>query len=186
MHSHTKSQLKSLENFLEVGRIGKTVGLKGALKLHNKSDFPEQFKSGAKFYLKNSEELIIKSYDANRGLVIFEKFEDINLAKNLVNKILYSTKADTLKTCKLQKDEYFYFDILGLEIVENEEILGKVTDIMEAAINYFLQISTSQNLVDEKLPKEFFLPYIDKYIQKVDLDEKKIFVKDAKAILLNS
>lgn len=187
MHSHTESQLKSVsDNFLEVGIIGKTVGLKGALKFHNKSDFPEQFKKGNKFYLKNLDELVIKIYDNKRDLVIFENFEDINIAKKLTNKVLYSTKIDTIKSCKLAKDEYFYFDIIGLDVFENNELLGRVVDIMEASLNSFLQISTAQTLIDNSFSKEFFIPYIDRYIERVDLAQKRIIVKNSKDILLNS
>mgnify|MGYP003325207756 CR=1 FL=1 len=40
-------------DLLEVAKLGRTVGLKGALKLHNLSDFESQFKKGAKFFTKD-------------------------------------------------------------------------------------------------------------------------------------
>ena len=43
------------DDMLEVALLGKTIGLKGAIKLHNRSDFPSQFKKGAKFYLTDGE-----------------------------------------------------------------------------------------------------------------------------------
>ena len=47
------------DELLEVAKIGKTIGLKGALKLHDKSDFPKQFKKGANFFLGTGEILEI-------------------------------------------------------------------------------------------------------------------------------
>mgnify|MGYP000951624045 CR=1 FL=1 len=40
-------------DIVKVATIGRCVGLKGYLKLHNKSDFPEQFKKGATFFICN-------------------------------------------------------------------------------------------------------------------------------------
>ena len=42
-----------MNELLQVARLGKTVGLKGGLRLYNLSDFPTQFKKGAKFLLEN-------------------------------------------------------------------------------------------------------------------------------------
>ena len=37
------------DDMLEVALLGKTIGLKGAIKLHNRSDFPSQFKKVQNF-----------------------------------------------------------------------------------------------------------------------------------------
>ena len=97
-----------------------------------------------------------------------------------------STKENTKKFCKLAKDEFFYFDIIGLEIYENSQILGVVSDIVETGANYLFEVSTSQNLTQNGLPKTFFVPYIDNFVEKISLDEAKIYTKNAKAILENS
>ena len=68
-------------DLVEVCILGKTVGLKGALKLHNRSDFIEQYKKGAKFYDKFGNLLSIKSYEPSNSLVIFDGFESIEAAK---------------------------------------------------------------------------------------------------------
>ena len=49
-----------------------------------------------------------------------------------------------------------------------------------------MEIKTDNSLVNEGLPKVFLLPYEDNYILNVDVNNKKIIVKDAKAILENS
>ena len=41
-----------MNELLSVAKLGRVVGLKGALKLHNLSDFKEQFKKGACFLVK--------------------------------------------------------------------------------------------------------------------------------------
>nr|MBP3724439.1 16S rRNA processing protein RimM [Campylobacter sp.] len=171
-------------NLIEVCKLGKTIGLKGAIKLHNHSDFPEQFKKGAKFYDKNGKEFVIFSFDKTNFTAIFDGFFDIDLAKTLTNTTLYRTLEDTKKYCKLKKDEFFYFDIIGCEIVEDNQILGVVSDILEIGAGFLFAVKTSQNF--STYPKEFFIPYLDNFIEKVDLDKKQIFVKNSLEILKNS
>ena len=171
---------------LEVAKIGKTIGLKGALKLHDKSDFPKQFKKGAKFFLGTGEILEILSFCSANSSVVFAGFDSIEKSQMLVNQTLYQSKEETKKSCKLGKDEFFYFDIIGLEIYENSQILGVISDIVETGANYLFEVTTSPNLVDENLPKTFFVPYIDNFVEKISLDEGKIYTKNAKAILENS
>ncbi len=173
-------------DLVEVAILGKSVGLKGFLKLHNRSDFPEQFKKGAKFYDKNGFELVVKYFDRLNNTILFAGFESIESAKNLTNKILYSTKELTRKNCKLKKEEYFYFDILGLKIIEDGEILGEVVDIEEGANNHLLYIMTDEKLVKQGFVKNFYVPYINRFVIKVDLDAGAILTKDARSILENS
>ncbi|MBE2983968.1 16S rRNA processing protein RimM [Campylobacter sp. RM9344] len=171
---------------LEVAIIGKTVGLRGYVKLHNKSDFPEQFKKDAKFFDKDGNWLIIKNYDKTRGEALFVGFESIEAAKELTNRVIYTTVEQTRKDCKLKRDEFFYFDIIGLKILENGEILGIVDDIEEISSSNLLFIKTSPSLAEQGFAKSFYIPYIDEFITSVDLEKQEISTKNAKAILENS
>ena len=173
-------------DIVEVATIGRCVGLKGYLKLHNKSDFPEQFKKGATFFDKNDDQLIIKDYNRQKELVLFEKFDDLDLAKTLVNKTIYTTKELTRKNCKLKKDEFFQFDIIGLKVVENGEILGIVEDIQDNFANSLLYIKTDEELIAGGKPKNFYIPYLEHFIESVNLDSGEILVKGARDILENS
>ncbi|MSN96099.1 16S rRNA processing protein RimM [Campylobacter sp. FMV-PI01] len=173
-----------MNSLLEVAILGKTVGLKGALKLHNKSDFPSQFKKGAKFFLKNGNVIEILKFKEN--LVVFKDYEDIDLAKNLVNEKLFQSIENTKKICKLKKDEFFYFDIIGMKIIENGKILGKVSDIFEVGSSYLFEIKTDENLVKDGFNKVFYVPYVDKYVKKICLEDKKIESNHAFLILQES
>lgn len=175
-----------MSELLTVAKIGKTIGLRGALKLHNKSDFISQFKKNAKFFLSDGTMLEILSYNSTSSQVIFKDYESIELASNLVNKFLYQSIEATRKNCKLKKDEYFYFDIIGLEVVENGETLGKVVDILEVGANFLFEIKTDEKLVSQGFTKNFFVPYIDEYLDKISIQTKQIFTKNAKLILKES
>jgi len=170
-------------DIVEVATIGRCVGLKGYLKLHNKSDFPEQFKKGATFFDKNSVQLTIKDYNRQKELVLFENFDDLDLAKTLVNRTIYTTKELTRKNCKLKKDEFFQF---GLKVVENGEILGIVEDIQDNFANSLLYIKTDEELIACGKPKNFYIPYLEHFIESVNLNSGEILVKGARDILENS
>ena len=158
------------DDLLEVAKLGRTIGLKGAVKIFDRSDFPSQFKKGAKFYLRNGEILEILSFSG----------------ANSTNQILYRSKEDTRKFCKLQKGEFFYFDIIGLEIYEDGAVLGRVKDISQIGSGYLFEIETDESLISQALPKEFFIPYVDAYVKEISLSERKIFTQNARAILENS
>lgn len=173
-------------DLIEVALLGKSVGLKGFLKLHNRGDFPKQFKKNVKFIDKDGNELVVKSYNSANSSILFYGFEDIELAKTLVNRVIYTTKEETRKNCRLKKDEFFYFDILGCQILENDQVLGVIEDIEDTGANHLFYINTDESLVESGSAKNFYIPYIDIYIQKVDIENKIIYTKDAIKILENS
>lgn len=171
------------DGLVVVAQIGKTVGLKGEMKLHHKSDFIEQFKKSAKFYLDDGTFLNVSNYNNSRELITFKDFDTVEKAQTLVNKFLYSTIEDSRKNCNLGDEEFFWFDVIGLEVIENDVVLGTVVNIDEiAGINYFL-ITTHESLVEKGMPKSFLLPYIDKFVIKCDIQSKQIYTNGAFDIL---
>ncbi|WP_169941943.1 ribosome maturation factor RimM [Campylobacter sp. RM15925] len=173
-------------DLVEVGILGKSVGLKGFVRLHDKSDFPKQFKKDAKFIDKDGNELVVKSFNNANSSILFYDFEDIDLAKTLTNRTIYTTQELTRQTCNLKKDEFFYFDILGCKIYENDQNLGVVEDIEDGSANHLFYIKTDEELVQKGLAKNFYIPYVNAYVEKIDIQNKIIYTKNAFLILENS
>jgi len=169
------------EQFL-IAQIGRTVGLHGDLKLHLHTDFPEQFQSGSLFDSQRGE-LEIATYDPQRGLVRFVGYASIEAAKKLTNTKLYSTLEQTKARCRLEAGEYFWFDIIGASVYQDQECLGVVEEIERMLDTDYLAIKTDDKLVEQGLPKDFLLPYIPRYILSVDTDSKRIYTQDARDIL---
>lgn len=165
-----------------IAQIGRTVGLYGDLKLHLHTDFPEQFKVG--HTLKSSRgDLTISDLNPNRGTIRFIGYESVESAKKLTNVKLYANEEETKAYCHLEKDEYFWFDVIGCIVKEKEIILGTVDDIQRMLDLDYLVIKTDQSLVEAGMPKEFLLPYIPRYIVKTDIETKTVLTQDAKDIL---
>ena len=167
---------------LPVARIGKTVGLHGDLRLNLLCDFPEQFKKGATF-MSDRGDLTIRSYNAGRGTVRFEGIDNVDDAKRLTNAYLYTTKEAGETACRLKEGEYFWYQIIGLDVVDGDERLGRVKEIERMAGTDYLVVETDGELVEKGSVKSFLIPFIDRYIDRVDLEAKKVLTKGAKAIL---
>jgi 16S rRNA processing protein RimM len=168
-----------------IANIGKCVGLKGELKLHLQTDFPEQFKKGATFK-SDGLEVTVQYYKHDRGVVKFEGYDDRTMAEKLTTRKLYTDEEFTRANCDLDDGEFYYFDIIGSTIVEDDRVLGEVVDITDIAGTDYFSIKTDTTLVEEKYPKSFMIPYIDRYILDTDITTKTIKTKDAIAILENS
>ena len=172
---------------IQVAKIGKTSGVYGGLKLYLLSDFPQILSADIHFTAKSmglypqTLNLKIKSYQ--NGIVTFEGYESKESAGALTNFILYASKEDTKKYCTLKEGEAFWFDVIGMEVVEGEEILGKVVEIERIGVVDYLIIASNLSLPSLPLktpPKTFMLPYINRYI--LEMKEGKIYTQDAKDI----
>jgi len=154
---------------IAIATIGKSVGLRGELKLHLLSDFPEQFTKNSVFKSQNAE-LTIQNYNHSRGIVKFVGYDSIEDTKKLINKNLFSDIQKTKQQCNLGKNEYFYFDIIGCIVVEDSKKLGEVVNIERFGGDDYLVVKSNS---------EFLIPYVDRYILSVDVDGKTINTKDA-------
>lgn len=170
------------QGYIQIAQIGKTVGLDGSVKLNLHTDFPSQFKKNEKF-LVGTDELVVERFDEPRGVIRFVGFKDIDEAKKLVNRPVFTTIEATRAICKLSGNEFFWFDIIGCKIIEKDELLGEITDIERFGGGEFLTVKTDASLVKKGFAPEFVLPYSDRYISRVEIAQKQIEVSNAKDIL---
>lgn len=166
---------------LHVATLGKSVGLKGFMKLHVVSDFPEIFVSGKSFMLNSGQSVSIEAVDKN--LVKLCGIDSPEACKPFINKKLFMTHKQTREDCLLRHNQYFYFDIIGLKIVEDDQQLGIVSSIERITDIDYLLIKTDSKLVAKKLPKSFLMPYHDRFILHVDINKQIILVSGGLDIL---
>lgn len=165
-----------------IAQVGRTIGLWGDLKFHLHTDFPEQFKVG-NTYKSSRGDLTIADINFTRGIIKFRGYESIDSAKKLTNVKIFADEAQTRENCDLKEGQHFWFDIIGCTVKQGDEILGVVTDIQRMADTDYLVIKTDETLVEAYFSKSFLLPYIDRYVLTVGLEEKIVYTKDAKDIL---
>ncbi len=170
-----------MQKKLAIARLGRSVGLKGDIKLHILTDFPEQFKKGATFETDRGT-FTIEHVNFGRGTIKFAGIDTPEDAKKLTNAYLYSDEETTRENIDLGEDEYFWFDIIGCELFDGDELLGKIVDIERLPAADYLVVQTAQKLAKEHA-KRFLVPFQDRFIDDVDIKNKKVFAKGAKEIL---
>lgn len=149
-----------------MGRIGKSVGLNGGLKLHLESDFPECLKKGVKVSVaplnafsraSSFKDYVIHSYEHAKNLLFLETIHTPEKAKELTNLGLFMSEAESKKLCVLKEGEFFYCDLVGLSVVEENEILGKVIEIQRISQTDYFMVETTRSLVEKGLAKIFLI-----------------------------
>lgn len=173
-----------MEN-IYIAKIGKTVGLKGQMKIHIDTDFPEQFTKGAVLITHKKQSLTIETINTTSKTVKFEGIDTIEDAQKYTNSQLFTTHEDTIKNCKLEEKQFFWFDMIDCNIYEDDKLLGSITDVHRYPIDDYLEIQTDKSMLEsnDKLSKTFLLPYNDTYILEVYIQKKTILVKNAMDIL---
>jgi 16S rRNA processing protein RimM len=165
-----------------IAQVGRTVGLRGDLKFHLHTDFPQQFRRGVTLQSSRGP-LTVADYNPRRGTIRFEGYETPEAAKALTNVKIYSDEAQTRELCPLEEGEHYWFEIIGSEVWEGESLLGRVAEIQRMLETDYLQIETDEKLVAEGLPVRFLLPYIPRYILRFDSGSGRLAVRDARGIL---
>jgi len=175
--------LNQSNKLLHIATIGKTVGIKGDMKLHIKSDFPEQFFSGSSFLINKKDKITLSNVNLQRGLVKINDISNPEDAKKFINVKLFTTYDETRKNCYLNEDEYFFFDLEDCSVYEDEKLLGKVKEVERIAVTNYLSIVTDKSLVDKGFSKSFLVPFIKPFKVSVDIDNKRITLNGAIDIL---
>jgi len=182
----SKQTMNNPSKLIEVAQVGRLVGLKGELKLHLHCDFPEQFKKGKTFQAHTGETLEVFSYSSSKGLISFVGYLEREIASKLVNAILYTTPENSMRDCALSEGEFFWFDLMDAQIMDEGICLGVVDEIERIAVNDYLVVKTDEAFAQKGLAKQFYIPYIDRYIVSFDKNAHVVYTRDALGILENS
>lgn len=161
-----------MQEFLEIGKIVNSYGIKGFMKVVPYTDDITRFNQLKNIYIeKNSKRIPFRiekvKYQKNLVLLKLEGINDINDIEQYKNCYI---KIDRKDAIKLPKDTYFITDLIGLEVYTDENILlGNVIDIFPTGSN-------DVYVVKDELGKQVLLPAISEVIQSIDLKNKKIVV----------
>ncbi|VEG81899.1 21K [Wolinella succinogenes] len=165
-----------------MARFGRAVGLKGEVKLHLLTDFPETLKGG-KSFLWEKGTLTLRSFNPHSNQARFDEINSREEAALLTNHLLYTTMEKTLQECTLEEGEHFWFEIVGCEVMEEGERLGKVEGIERLGAVDYLIIQTDPLLQKALGIKRFLVPYIDRFVLLADVKNRLVECSGAKGIL---
>jgi|GEM_PF-2451655 len=107
-----------------IARLGKSYGIKGWQKIHLLTDFPEQFTPGRQF--KTEKGVVeLEGVELEQGIVKLKGVNSPEEAKKFTNRTLYVSEEETRNWIQLKEGEFFWFDIIGLEVWSWKEGEGK-------------------------------------------------------------
>ena len=166
-----------MEDYLMVGVIANTHGVRGEVKVYPTTDDVNRFKKLKEIYMGDEKApLHIQSVKFQKNMVIlgFKEYTSLNEVEGLRNKELYVDRAHAVK---LQKDEYFISDLIGLKVMTDEGAdLGELTDVMTTGANDVYVVKTTDG-------KEVLLPAIKECVLKVDMNERVMNVHIMEGLL---
>lgn len=157
--------------FLQTGKIIKTVGLKGELKLISTTFFAEErYKKGNKVYIfvnDKYKQFTVKNYRTYGGFdfLILSNIDSIELANNYIGLEIFINKNEST----LKEGLYYYDDLKGCDVFFNENYVGTVEKIEEFPAQDTL-------LVKKENGKKLLIPFVDAFIKKVEITKKRIEV----------
>jgi 16S rRNA processing protein RimM len=163
---------------INVGYIAGFHGLKGEMKIKTTTDYVEErFGVGSELYLLLKKEQIkvkIRSYRFHKGmpLIAFEDYyslDDVEKFKGCALKIHKDMLFD------LEEDEYYHFELIGAEVYDyNNELVGNIKSIMDSPANDIFVLETKG--------KDVLVPFVKSFVEEVDLNNKKIYLKEVEGL----
>jgi len=164
-----------MDNYIEVGKIINTFGIKGELKIVSDFEYKNKiFEKDFPLYigeLKEKELVSNHRLHKNYHLTIFKGYSNINEVLKYKGKKIYVLRSDL----KLNDDDYLLSDLIGFSVYDDGNLLGVIIDYEETPSNVLFRV---------KGDKTFYLPNIDVYIKEIKLDEKKIITNKGSDLII--
>ena len=167
-------------DWIPVGRVTKTHGLKGELKFYPSMDDSwsasvKQIRLGYDNPVEDYAEYHIQSIRGiNIPLIIkFEKIDSIEAAGELVGKTLYVLRD---QFPDLPEDEYYWFQIEGLRVYDEDgHYYGNIEEIIQTGSNDVYVVRDDE--------KELLIPMIDSVVKKIDLKSRELIFHPVEGLL---
>ena len=168
-----------MEEYLRVGVIANTHGVRGEVKVHPTTDDIKRFDVLKETILdlgKEKKLLHVKSVKYFKNMVIlgFEEFDNMDQVIPYKGRDLLVTRENAIP---LAEGEYFIVDLIGCTVITDEgNTLGVLADVLQTGANGVYVVKMENG-------KEVLLPNIPECVLEKNIDEKLIKVHVMKGLL---
>ena len=165
-----------IKEYLELGQIVSTHGIKGEMRFNPWCDTPDFVKKFKTLYFDNKGENKINVISArphgNVAILMLDGIDDLDKARSLKNKVLYMKRSDA----KLPKGTWFIQELFDCTVIDDktDKILGTISDVSETGANDVWHVKTPGG--------EVLIPAIKQVIVSVDVEEGKIRINPIKGL----
>ena len=159
-----------MEDFLKVGAVTATHGVRGEVRVFPTTDDPGRFRSLEEVILQKNglrETHEIRSVKFSKNMVILglSGINSMNDAEKYRN---WDLMVPREKAVPLGEDEYYIGDLIGMEVVTKEGcLLGHIEDVMQTGANDVYVVSSEEY-------GEILIPAIKACIIQVDVNENRM------------
>ncbi len=154
-------------DYISVGKIVNTHGIKGELRILSDFELKNQvFIIGKNIYIGDSfikEEIASYRKHKEFDMITLKDYNNINQVLKYLRKQVYVKRED------LNIDKYLMTDLIGFDVYLKEQKIGKIID--------FVYNGSNKLLVVEGL-KKFYIPMVEDFVNKVDINNCKVDVTD--------
>lgn len=156
-----------MKEFLSIGQIINTHGLKGELKVYPLTDDMRRYRKLDSVIIDGIERKT--SWCKLQNELVILKIEGIDTVEDAIkykDKYIYVNRKDAVK---LPSGNYFIADIIGCNVVDENGInLGLVADVIKTGSNDVYLV---------KGDKEILIPALKSVVVNIDVINQKIVVK---------
>jgi len=156
--------------YLAVGRVLRPHGVHGELRVEVLTDFPEHLVDVQTVYVGQRHrpyQIAGMRFHRDVMLLTLAGCTDRNTAEMLRGQLLEVALDDAIP---LEEDEYYHFQILGMQVETDEgELLGEIVDIFEAP-------GANDVLVVHGPRGEVLLPVITDVVLDINLEAQRMLV----------
>ena len=170
------------DKWMSIGEIVAPQGLKGDIRINPFSDFPERFtKPGKRWIQKNNElptEINLKKGKLIPGKSIYVlSIEGVSDRRSAEEIIGWKLVIPVDSRPNLGKDEYHYFDLIGLEARKGPDktLIGFVTDLIKGG-NDLLEIELVEG-------KKVLVPFVKEIVPEIEIKEKWLLINPPPGLL---
>ncbi|WP_250673055.1 ribosome maturation factor RimM [Paraclostridium ghonii] len=162
----------------KIGKIVKTQGLKGEVRIFSTTDDIYRYDELETFYIGkdlNTDYTVEKvRYKGNLVIMKIKGIDSVEMAEKLVNKNLYVSREESKE---LEDDEFFIADMIGMDVytVDNDHV-GVLEDVLQYAANDVYVVKGENN-------KEYLIPAVMKFVPEIDIEERKMIIDPIKGML---
>ena len=151
---------------LSVGKILKTHGLKGELKVQSYLDSPYLFREITDVVVKDTAYKIKSARVAGEFIfVLFDGFDTIDSVTNFVGAEIFCEKNNLPP---LSEGRYYIAELIGCDVFAGDERIGKMREM--------LQNGSADVFVVKKDGKSILFPWINGLVERIDTDKKTIIL----------
>ncbi len=165
-----------IKEYLELGQIVGTHGVRGELRFNPWADSPAFAAKFKSLYTDTSGDNCVKVISRVHGNVVLMKMDGVDTVEKaaaLKNKVLYMKRSDA----KLPEGTWFVQELIGCHVfdADNSNEYGILSDVSETGANDVWHITGNDG-------KEYLLPAIKQVIIETDVAADRIRIRPMKGI----